>query len=163
MLKIVPFSLSLCLLAATVHAEELSPQQVMQAEFEQNKAKIDEIFQDKIQKISARSALPDDMRNLLISQADEIRQFDLNMLEKKMEMKLRQAKQRDELKEHLRQDAQNRAKWILEDEENFQKNKEKREETEQAVLNEVEKIQQTQKETKKAEQTVLNEAEKKLK
>lgn len=143
MLKIVPFSLSLCLLAFSVHAEEMTPQQALQKEFEQNKTKIDEIFQEKIQKISARVTLPENMRRLLISQADEIRRFDLDMLEKKMEIKVRQAKDRDELKEQLRQDAQNRAKWILEDEANFQKNKEEREKAEKAALNGVKVDSQT--------------------
>ena len=81
------------------------------------------------------------MRGLLITQADEVRSFDLEMLEKKMKLKQRHARQRDELKERLRQDAQNKAKWMLEDETNFQKNKEKREKTEQAVLKEVQQIQ----------------------
>ena len=137
MLKIIPFSLAACLLSIPVYAAEVTTELVIKTEFEQNKSKINEIFQDKIQKITARPALPEKMRNLLISQADEVRQFDLEMLQKKMDMKLRQAKQRDEMKERLRQDAQNRAKWILEDEEKFQKNKKDREKKEQAVINQV--------------------------
>ena len=126
MLKLLSIGFGLCLLAFSSHAQELQLEGIIKAEFEKNKTKIDEIFQDKINKISARSALPDDMRKLLISQADEIRQFDLEMLEKKMDMKLKHAKQRDEKKEELRKDAQNRVKWMLEDEANFQKNKEER-------------------------------------
>ena len=52
----------------------------MQSEFQLNNEQINEIFQEKIQKISARLALPEEMRNLLIKQADEIRQFDLDTL-----------------------------------------------------------------------------------
>ena len=141
MLKIIPFSLAMCFLSVAAGAAELTMEQIMKAEFEQNKSKINEIFQDKVQKISARPALPEKMRNLLISQADEIRKFDMDMLQKKMDMKLRQAKQRDEMKERLRQDAQNRAKWILEDEENFQKNKRKGEAAEQSVLKQVKAVQ----------------------
>ena len=87
MLKIIPFSLGICLLALSVRAQELTQEQLMQAEFQQNKTKIDEIFRDKVQKISSRRSLPEEMRGLLISQADEIRQFDMNMLENKMKMK----------------------------------------------------------------------------
>ncbi|MBO4520288.1 MAG: hypothetical protein J5787_03695 [Alphaproteobacteria bacterium] len=142
MLKIIPISLAVCLLSATVHAADSTSEQMMRAEFDQNKSKINEIFQDKVQKISARPALPEKMRSLLISQADEIRQFDLDMLQKKMNIKIRQAKQRDEMKERLRQDAQNRAKWLLEDEEKFQENKKDREQKERAILNQVQDIQQ---------------------
>ncbi|MBR1944711.1 MAG: hypothetical protein IJ846_00245 [Alphaproteobacteria bacterium] len=146
MLKIIPFSLGICLLALSVRAQELTQEQLMQAEFQQNKTKIDEIFRDKVQKISSRRSLPEEMRGLLISQADEIRQFDMNMLENKMKMKQRQARQRDELKERLRKDAQNRAKWMLEDEAKFQESKEAREKAEQAVLSEVKQIQEEGKE-----------------
>lgn len=140
MLKSIPVALCLCLSVVSVQAQELSADEALQSEFELNKMKVEEIFQDKIQKISARSALPEDMRKLLISQADEIRQFDLNMLQKKMELKIKQAKKRDEIKEKLRQDAQNRAKWLLEDEEKFQKNKAKKETKEAAVLDDVKNI-----------------------
>ena len=123
MLKIVPFGLCLCLLTASVRADELSAEALIQRETEQDKAKIHEIFQDKIQKISARIALPAEMRNMLISQATEVRQFDLDMLQKKSELKLKHAKQRDELKERLRKEAQNRAQWMMKEEQNFQENK----------------------------------------
>ena len=136
MLKIIPVCLFLCLSAVSARAQtpEISADELMQAEFEQNKLKIEEIFQEKIQKITARAALPEDMRRLLISQADEVRQFDTDMLQKKMELKMKQAKERDDVKEMLRQDAHNRAKWLLEDEEKFQKNKAEREAKEAAVL-----------------------------
>lgn len=138
MLKIIPFGLCLCLLTAPVYANELTAERAIQEEFEQNRNKISEIFQDKVQKISARTALPEDMRNLLISQADEVRQFDLYVLHRKLDMKLRHAKARDDMKEQLREDAQNRAKWMLEDEENFQELKEARQKAEEKILRDVE-------------------------
>lgn len=122
-------------------AAALTAEQVMEEEFDRNRAKIEEIFRDKIQKISARDALPEEMRKLLIMQADEIRNFDSEMLQKKMAMKREHAKKRDELKDKLRKDAQNRAKWLLEDEERFQKTKQERKEAENAVLSEVLEIQ----------------------
>ncbi|MGN1078563.1 MAG: hypothetical protein ACI4TE_00130 [Alphaproteobacteria bacterium] len=121
------------LFAASVCAEEVSSEQIMQSEFQLNNEQINEIFQEKIQKISARLALPEEMRSLLIKQADEIRQFDLDTLKNKMDLKVRHAKERDEMKERLRQDAQNRVKWQMEEEERFQKNKTVREQAEQAV------------------------------
>ena len=142
MLKIIPFSLGICLLTLPVYAQEMTQEQLMKSELEQNKVKINEIFQDKVQKISTRRSLPEEMRGLLLSQADEVRQFDIDMLEKKMALKQRHAHQRDELKERLRKDAQNRVKWMLEDETDFQKNKETREKAEQAVLKEVKQIQE---------------------
>lgn len=116
---------------------EFSAEQMMQSEFMLNNKQIDEIFQEKIQKISARPALPEEMRALLIKQADEIRQFDQNTLKEKMDLKVRHAKDRDELKERLRQDAQNLVKWQMEEEERFQKNKTAREAAEQEVLDSV--------------------------
>lgn len=143
MSKIFPVGLGLCLIAASVQAQDVSADAALQAEFELNKNKINEIFQDKIQKITARAALPEDMRKVLISQADEIRQFDQEMLQKKMELKIKHAKQRDEIKETLRQDARNRAKWLLEDEENFQKKKTENENKEKAVSDDMKNISNT--------------------
>ena len=125
MLKIVSFGLALVLSAVPASAEELSVDDLIRKEYEQDKNKINEIFEDKIQKITARVSLPDEMRNLLISQAAEVRQFDLDVLQKKKELKLDQARKRDDLKYRLRQDAENRAMKILQDEENFRNNTDK--------------------------------------
>ena len=134
MFKIVSAVCGIMVLSAvSVCAEEVSSEQIMQSEFQLNNEQINEIFQEKIQKISARLALPEEMRNLLIKQADEIRQFDLDTLKNKMDLKVRHAKERDEMKERLRQDAQNRVKWQMEEEERFQKNKAAREQADQAV------------------------------
>ena len=133
MLKFIPFGFGLFLFAVSAHAEELLPAELIQKEFELDRDKIHEIFQDKIQKISARASLPDDMRNLLISQAAEVRQFDLDVLQKKRDLKLKQVRQRDDLKDRLRKDAENRAHWILDDEENFQKNRDENQEKDHAL------------------------------
>ena len=133
MLKFIPFGFGLFLFAVSAHAEEMLPSEQIQKEFELDRDKIHEIFQDKIQKISARISLPDDMRNLLISQAAEVRQFDLDVLQKKRDLKLKQVRQRDDLKDRLRKDAENRANWILQEEENFQKNRDKNQEKGSAV------------------------------
>ena len=88
MIKFFSIVLTTCLISATsVCAQDAFSEQMLQDEFLQNNEKINEIFQDKIKKISARTALPDEIKKLLISQADEIRQFDLEMLKKKMDMK----------------------------------------------------------------------------
>lgn len=115
------------MLSSAAFAEELSSEQMMQSEFQLNNKQISEIFREKIQKISARRALPEEMKKLLIKQADEIRQFDVDTLKNKMDLKVRHAKERDQMKEALRQDAQNRVKWQMEEEERFQKNKQERE------------------------------------
>ena len=134
MFKIVSIFCGIMFLsAASSYAEDVSSEQIMQSEFQLNNEQINEIFQEKIQKISARLALPEEMRALLIRQADEIRQFDLDTLKNKMDLKMRHAKERDEMKERLRQDAQNRVKWQMEEEERFQKNKQAREQADQAV------------------------------
>ena len=134
MFKIVSAVCGIMVLSAvSVCAEEVSSEQIMQSEFQINNEQINDIFQEKIQKISARLALPEEMRSLLIKQADEIRQFDLDTLKNKMDLKVRHAKERDEMKERLRQDAQNRVKWQMEEEERFQKNKAARDRAEQAV------------------------------
>ena len=125
MLKIVSFGLALVLSAVPAYAEELSADAMIRKEYEQDKNKINEIFEDKIQKITARVSLPDEMRSLLISQAAEVRQFDLEVLQKKRDLKLEQARKRDELKDSLRRDAENRALKILQDEENFRNNADK--------------------------------------
>ena len=133
MLKFIPFGFGLFLFAVSAYAEEMLPAELIQKEFELDRDKIHEIFQDKIQKISARTSLPDDMRNLLISQAAEVRQFDLDVLQKKRDLKLKQVRQRDDLKDRLRKDAENRARWILDDEENFQKNRDENQEKDRAL------------------------------
>ena len=138
MIKFFSIVLTTCLISATsVCAQDAFSEQMLQDEFLQNNEKINEIFQDKIKKISARTALPDEIKKLLISQADEIRQFDLEMLKKKMDMKLRHAKERDEMKETLRKDAQNRVKWMMEDEARFQNNKQKRQSDEKNIIKKV--------------------------
>ena len=122
-------------------ASALTADEAIDNEYNLNREKIDEIFRDKIEKISAREALPDEMRRLLISQADEIREFDMETLQRKMAIKKKHARDRDELKERLREDAKNRAKWLLEDEANFQKAKEERKREQENTLKEVREIQ----------------------
>ncbi len=132
----------LVLSAGSVYAKEDSSEQMMKSEFQLNNEQIDQIFHEKIQKITSRQSLPEEMRNLLIKQADEIRQFDKDTLQRKMDVKLRHAKERDGMKERLRQDAQNRVKWQMEEEERFQKSKAKREQAEQAVRESVKPTEQ---------------------
>ena len=136
MKKIIPLGIGLCFLSLSVHAEELMPEQLIQKEYKENKVKINEIFQDKIQKITARESLPERMRQLLTDQASEVRMFDLDTLQKKAEMKQRHVMEREKLKEDLRRDAENRARWMFGSEKKFEKNRQDRKDKEQAVVNE---------------------------
>ena len=136
MKKIIPLGVGLCFLSLSVCAEELMPEQLILKEYEQNKVKINEIFQDKVQKITARDSLPERMRALLTDQASEVRAFDLDVLLKKREMKQRHIAEREKLKEDLRKDAENRARWMFGSEKKFEKNKQNRKNEEQAVVKE---------------------------
>lgn len=107
-------------------AQEIAAEVLLKEEYNEKNNRINEMFQEKIAKISERIALPEEMRSLLIGQADEVREFDIETLKRKLDMKIRQAKDRDDLKERLRQDSQNRMKWLMQDEAMFQKNKNKK-------------------------------------
>ncbi|GEM_PF-3577999 len=145
MFKIVLSVLGITALSsAAAFAQSIPAEMLIQEEARLNGEQINEIFQEKIQKISSRQALPEEMRNLLVMQADEVRQFDTDMLKKKMDMKLRHAKERDQMKERLRQDAQNRVKWQLEEEIRFQKNKQKRQEEDEKKRKQLERKQKAE-------------------
>lgn len=107
-------------------AQEVAVEVLLKEEYNEKNSRINEMFQEKIAKISERVALPEEMRALLIGQADEVREFDVETLKRKLDMKIRQAKERDDLKERLRQDSQNRMKWLMQDEAMFQRNKNKK-------------------------------------
>ena len=87
---------------------------------------INQMFSTKVEKIRQRTVLPEDILNLLVKQADEVREFDLYTLDKKLDMKLRHAKERDEIRDKLRKEAQGRVKWLLDNEEAFQATQEER-------------------------------------
>lgn len=145
MIKIVLSVLGITALSsAAAFAQSIPAEMLIQEEARLNGEQINEIFQEKIQKISSRQALPEEMRNLLVMQADEVRQFDTDMLKQKMDMKLRHAKERDQMKERLRQDAQNRVKWQLEEEIRFQKNKQKRQEEDEKKRKQLERKQKAE-------------------
>ena len=97
-------------------AKPVTFEDTLRQQYELQKEKINKMFQDKLAKISARTSLPEDMKQMLIRQADEIREFDSYTLDRKLDMKLKQAQERDIIKERLKADATNRAKWILENE-----------------------------------------------
>ena len=122
------------LLAATavVRANDLPAGDVLQEEYRRNSEQIDRIFRDKVQKISERPALPQEMRDLLTKQADEVRDFDSKTLKDKMDMKIRQARERDRLKERLRRDAENRVQWLVDEEERFERARDAKQREEEA-------------------------------
>ena len=99
---------------------------VLREEYEQKKLLINQMFSTKVEKIRQRTVLPEDILNLLVKQADEVREFDLYTLDKKLDMKLRHAKERDEIRDKLRKEAQGRVKWLLDNEEAFQATQEER-------------------------------------
>ncbi|MCQ2914272.1 MAG: hypothetical protein MJ247_03660 [Alphaproteobacteria bacterium] len=112
-----------------VNAEEtnaLGMEETLEAEYNQKVLLVNEMFQKKVEKIRQKDVLPERIRNMLIKQADEIRAADINTLEAKKLLKLRHAKERDAMREELRKEAQERVKWILENEEEFQQEKAER-------------------------------------
>lgn len=129
---------STILATMSVKAADVSIEETLQADYEQKKQLIDEMFKKKVEKIRQKDVLPDRIRNLLIRQADEIRDYDLQVLNKKLQLKLRQAKERDVAREEMRKEAQERIKWVLENEAEFQVEKAAQDEAETKKLNQVE-------------------------
>ncbi len=107
-------------------ASAQTSENVLREEYEQKKLLINQMFSTKVEKIRQRTVLPEDILNLLVKQADEVREFDLYTLDKKLDMKLRHAKERDEIRDKLRKEAQGRVKWLLDNEEAFQATQEER-------------------------------------
>ena len=142
MLKAFTTGLGVLLLAAVACANDLPAGDVLQEEYRLNNERIDRIFRDKVRKISERPSLPQEMRDLLMKQADEVRDFDAKTLKDKMDMKIRHARERDLLKERLRHDAENRVQWLVDEEERFQRAqdaKQREDEERAAALKSVEK------------------------
>lgn len=119
-------------------ASAQTTENALREEYEQKKLLINEMFQTKVEKIRQRTVLPQDILDTLVRQADEVRDFDLYTLDRKLELKLRQAKERDEIRNKLRQEAQDRVKWLLSNEEAFKATKEERAAEDQAKTNKAE-------------------------
>lgn len=96
-------------------------------EYKVKKEKIQQLFNDKIEKIGERSAIPEDLRQMLIQQADEVKEFDMKTLDLKLDLKLKHARQRSLIKDRLKEDAMNRVQWILDNEREFEEKKKQRE------------------------------------
>lgn len=142
------------MLAAVACANDLPAGDVLQEEYRLNNERIDRIFRDKVRKISERPSLPQEMRDLLMKQADEVRDFDAKTLKDKMDMKIRHARERDLLKERLRHDAENRVQWLVDEEERFQRAqdaKQREEEERAAALKSVEKAEKNETEAQKTD------------
>ena len=154
MLKAFTTGLGVLLLAAVACANDLPAGDVLQEEYRLNNERIDRIFRDKVRKISERPSLPQEMRDLLMKQADEVRDFDAKTLKDKMDMKIRHARERDLLKERLRHDAENRVQWLVDEEERFQRAqdaKQREEEERAAALKSVEKAEKNETEAQKTD------------
>ena len=152
MLKAFTTGLGVLLLAAVACANDLPAGDVLQEEYRLNNERIDRIFRDKVRKISERPSLPQEMRDLLMKQADEVRDFDAKTLKDKMDMKIRHARERDLLKERLRHDAENRVQWLVDEEERFQRAqdaKQREDEERAAALKSVEKAEKNETEAQK--------------
>lgn len=119
-------------------ASAQTTENALREEYEQKKLLINEMFQTKVEKIRQRTVLPQDILDTLVRQADEVREFDLYTLDRKLELKLRQAKERDEIRNKLRQEAQDRVKWLLSNEEAFKATKEERAAEDQAKTDKAE-------------------------
>ncbi|HBO59817.1 MAG TPA: hypothetical protein DD624_07915 [Alphaproteobacteria bacterium] len=119
-------------------ASAQTTENALREEYEQKKLLINEMFQTKVEKIRQRTVLPQDILDALVRQADEVREFDLYTLDRKLELKLRHAKERDEIRDKLRQEAQDRVKWLLSNEEAFKATKEERAEEDLVKANKAE-------------------------
>ena len=108
---------SIFLFSASVSAASI--EETLGEEYQQKKTLVEEMFAAKVNKIGERKALPEEIRQLLLKQANEVREFDLYTLDRKKDMKIRHAKERDAIREKLREEAQDRVKWILENEDAF--------------------------------------------
>lgn len=110
---------------SSVNAQQ-AVDKTLRDEYEQKKVLINEMFQTKIDKINRQISLPENILNLLIKQADEVREFDLYTLDRKFEMKMRHATERDAMRERLRFEAQNRVKWLIDNDDAFNTVREER-------------------------------------
>ena len=88
----------------TAQAQEKTAQEALREQYSKNREQIEMIFKRKIEKISQSKALPEKMRNLLVRQADEMREFDIYTQDRKLEMKMRQMSERDKIKNELKQE-----------------------------------------------------------
>lgn len=88
----------------TAKAQEKTAQEALREQYSKNREQIEMIFKRKIEKISQSKALPEKMRNLLVRQADEMREFDIYTQDRKLEMKMRQMSERDKIKNELKQE-----------------------------------------------------------
>lgn len=121
-------------------ASAQTTENALREEYEQKKVLINDMFQTKVQKIRQRTVLPEDIMNVLIKQADEVREFDIYTLDRKLELKLRHAKERDEVREKLRKEAQERVKWLLENEEAFKATQDERAQEDAKKLDRIENV-----------------------
>lgn len=107
---------------------------VLQEQYKEKKARIQQLFNEKIEKIGERSAIPEDLRQMLIDQANEIKDFDMKVLDEKLNLKLKHARQRSVIKDSLKEDAMRRVEWVMENENEFEAKKKQREEASKKVL-----------------------------
>ena len=107
---------------------------VLQDQYKEKKARIQQLFNEKIEKIGERSAIPEDLRQMLIDQANEIKDFDMKVLDEKLNLKLKHARQRSAIKDSLKEDAMRRVEWVMENENEFEAKKKQREEASKKVL-----------------------------
>ncbi len=136
-MRMLFLSAVVCAAATFFNASTASAQateNVLREEYEQKKLLINQMFTTKVEKIRQRTVLPEDILNALVKQADEVREFDLYTLDRKLELKLRHAKERDEIRDRLRKEAQGRVKWLLDNEEAFQATRDERAEKEDAKI-----------------------------
>ena len=90
-------------------ASAQTTENALREEYEQKKLLINEMFQTKVEKIRQRTVLPQDILDTLVRQADEVRDFDLYTLDRKLELKLRQAKERGSVQGNQRRTRRRRS------------------------------------------------------
>ncbi len=126
----------LCLFDGTAYGagRDKTFESVLQEQYNAKKARIQQLFNEKIEKIGERSAIPEDLRQMLIDQANEVKDFDIKTLDEKLNLKLKHARQRSVIKDSLKEDAMRRVEWVMENEREFEAKKQQREEASKKVL-----------------------------
>lgn len=85
-------------------AEERTSMDILREQYERDREQVEDIFQQKVDMIRQRTALPEKMRLILIKQANEMKEFDIYTLDRRMELKVKQMQARDDLKNKLKRE-----------------------------------------------------------
>ena len=85
-------------------AEERTSMDILKEQYNHDREQLEDIFQQKVDMIRERTALPEKMRMILIKQANEMKEFDIYTLDRRMELRVKQMQERDDLKNKLKRE-----------------------------------------------------------